>query len=95
MRKLAILAAALASVSTLSVAVQAGSLGRPCTSAPEAQWLSCDALKAQVAAEGYRVQQAKLKAACGEIHALGRNGARRAVPGPGLGPDPCLSPGQA
>ena len=76
MRKLAILAAALASVSTLSVAAQAGSLGRPCTSAPEAQWLSLDALKAQVAAEGYRVQKAKLKAACGEIYALDRGGAR-------------------
>jgi len=29
-----------------------------------------------VAAEGYRVQKAKLKAACGEIYALDRNGAR-------------------
>ena len=76
MRKFAILAAALASVSTLSAAAQAGSLGRPCTSAPETQWLSLDALKAKAEAEGYKVQKAKLKAACGEIYALDRSGAR-------------------
>jgi hypothetical protein len=76
MRKLAILAAALASVGTLAAAAQAGSLGRPCTSAPESQWLSLDALKAKAEAEGYRVQKAKLKDACGEIYALDRNGAR-------------------
>ena len=76
MRKLAILAAALASVSTLSVAAQASSLGRPCTSAPESQWLSLDALKAKAEAQGYKVQKAKLKAACGEIYALDPNGAR-------------------
>ena len=75
MRKLAILAAALASLGTVAAA-QAGSLGQPCTSAPEAQWLPLDALKAKAEAAGYRVQKAKLKAACGEIYALDRNGAR-------------------
>jgi hypothetical protein len=75
MRKLAILAAALAALGTVAAA-QAGTLGRPCTSAPEAQWLSLDALKAKAEAAGYRVQKAKLKAACGEIYALDRSGAR-------------------
>jgi hypothetical protein len=78
MRKLAIAAAALVSVGALGAAtvVQAGSLGRPCTSAPESQWLSLDALRARAEAEGYRVEKAKIKAACGEIYALDRDGAR-------------------
>jgi len=75
MRKLAILAAVLAPLGIAAVA-QATSLGRPCTSAPESQWLSLDALKAKVEAAGYRVQKAKLKAACGEIYTLDRNGNR-------------------
>lgn len=76
MGKIAIIAAAaLASISALSMA-QAGSLGRPCTSAPESQWLSLEALKAKVEAQGYKVQKAKLKAACGEIYALDKTGAR-------------------
>ena len=75
MRKLAILTAALASLGTVAAA-QAGTLGRPCTSAPEAQWLSLDVLKAKAEAAGYRVQKTKLKAACGEIYALDRSGAR-------------------
>jgi hypothetical protein len=33
-------------------------------------------LKAKAEAQGYKVQKAKLKAACGEIYALDRNGAR-------------------
>jgi hypothetical protein len=76
MRKIAIIAAAaLVSMSAFSMA-PAESLGRPCTSAPESQWLPLEALKAKVAAQGYTVQKAKLKAACGEIYALDKNGAR-------------------
>jgi hypothetical protein len=75
MHKLAILAAALVPLG-IAGAAQAGSLGRPCTSAPEAQWLSLDALKAKAEAAGFQVQKAKLKAACGEIYALDSNGAR-------------------
>jgi hypothetical protein len=75
MHKLAILAAALVPLG-IAGAAQATSLGRPCTAAPEAQWLSLDTLKAKAEAAGYRVQKAKLKAACGEIYALDRNGTR-------------------
>lgn len=75
MRKLAILTAAFVSIGGLSAAY-AGSLGRPCTSAPQSQWLSLDALKAKVAGEGYKAQKAKFAGACGEIYALDRNGAR-------------------
>jgi hypothetical protein len=35
------------------------------------------ALKAKAEAQGYQVQKAKLKAACGEIYALDQNGARK------------------
>ena len=75
MNKIAIITAALIGLGAASSA-QANSLGRPCTSAPESQWLSLDALKAKVEALGYKVQKAKLKAACGEIYVLDPNGAR-------------------
>ncbi len=54
----------------------AGSLGRPCISAPQNQWLSLDVIQAKVEGLGYRVQKAKLKAACGELYAIDKNGAR-------------------
>lgn len=54
----------------------AGSLGRPCTAAPQTQWLSLDALQAKVEALGYKVQKAKLKAACGELYTIDKNGSR-------------------
>ena len=75
MDKIAIVTAALVGLAGVSAA-QANSLGRPCTSAPETQWLSLDALKAKAEAHGYKVQKVKLKAACGEIYALDQNGAR-------------------
>jgi hypothetical protein len=75
MNKIAIITATLVGLGAISTA-QANSLGRPCTSAPESQWLSLDALKAKAEAQGYKVQKAKLKAACGEIYALDPNGAR-------------------
>ncbi|WP_414470967.1 PepSY domain-containing protein [Microvirga sp. M2] len=69
---------ALAAAATIAGAVtaQASSLGRPCTTAPESQWLSLDALKAKVEGQGYRVQKAKIAKACGEIYARDPNGAR-------------------
>ena len=71
----AVTAATLLFLGAVSVA-EAGSLDRPCTSAPEAQWLSLDALKAKVEAQGYTVQKAKLKGACGELYARDKTGAR-------------------
>jgi len=76
MRKFVMLAAALAAMGGIAATAQAGSLGRPCTSAPVSEWLSLDALKARAEADGYRVQKAKIKDACGEIYALDRSGAR-------------------
>ena len=62
-------------LSTVTLA-NAGSLGRPCTAAPQSQWLSLDALQTKVEALGYKVQKAKLKAACGELYTIDRNGSR-------------------
>lgn len=74
MTKIAMLAtAALLATATFA---NAGSLGRPCTSAPQSQWLSLDALQAKIEAQGYKVQKAKLKAACGELYTIDKNGNR-------------------
>jgi hypothetical protein len=58
------------------VTANAGSLGKPCTSAPEPQWLPMQQLQAKVEAQGYKVQKAKLKNACGELYTLDKNGNR-------------------
>lgn len=65
-----IAAAVLGTAATAS----AGSLGRPCTSAPESQWLSLDQLRSKVEAQGYEVRKAKLKKACGEFYTRDKNG---------------------
>jgi hypothetical protein len=75
MRKLPILVAAVA-VLTTAAAAQAGSLGRPCTTAPQNQWLPLAALQTKVEALGYTVQKAKLKNACGELYTTDKNGGR-------------------
>lgn len=75
MNKIAIFTVTAAVLGTAAVA-QAGSLGRPCTSAPSSQWLSIEALQAKVEAEGYKVQKAKLKQACGELYTIDKNGQR-------------------
>ena len=71
-----ILATAIAGLLGLATAAQAGSLGRPCTSAPQSQWLSMQALQAKVEALGYKVQKAKLKAACGELYTIDKTGSQ-------------------
>jgi hypothetical protein len=78
-------AAALVKVSAFALALavlgltssaQAGSLGRPCTAAPQSQWLSIDELQAKIEAQGYKVRKAKLKNACGELYTLDKNDQR-------------------
>jgi hypothetical protein len=65
-----------AAVLALPLAAQAGSLGKPCTAAPQSQWLPIEQLQAKVEALGYTVKKAKLKNACGELYALDKNGSR-------------------
>lgn len=55
---------------------QAGSFGRPCTTAPQPEWLSLEALKTRVEALGYKVQKAKIDNSCGEIYVRDKNGNR-------------------
>jgi hypothetical protein len=75
MRKLALFSLA-ATMFGAATSAEAGSLGRPCTTAPQTQWLSLEALQTKVEALGYKVKKAKLKNACGEIYALDKNGGR-------------------
>jgi len=75
MRKIIALTTVVAVLGTASLAY-AGSLGRPCTSAPEGQWLSMDALQRKVEEAGFKVQKAKLKNACGEFYVTGKSGER-------------------
>ncbi len=73
--KISVFAIALAMLGMASSA-QAGSLGKPCTAAPQNQWLSLEALQGKVEALGYKVQKAKLKNACGELYTLDKGGNR-------------------
>jgi len=75
MRKIAVFTIAVALLGATAIA-QAGSLGRPCTSAPQNQWLSMQELQSKVEVLGYKVQKAKLKAACGELYTIDKNGTR-------------------
>lgn len=75
MNKITVIAVAAAILGTAATA-QAGSVGRPCTSAPASQWLSIESLTAKVEAQGYKVQKAKLKQACGELYAIDKSGQR-------------------
>lgn len=75
MVKITVFAIALAMFGMASSA-QAGSLGKPCTAAPQNQWLSVEALKSKVEALGYEVKKAKLKNACGEFYTLDKTGNR-------------------
>ena len=73
--KISVFAIAVAMLGLVSSA-HAGSLGKPCTAAPQSQWLSIETLQSKVEALGYKVQKAKLKNACGELYALDKSGNR-------------------
>jgi hypothetical protein len=75
MRKITVVTVVAALLAATAVA-QAGSLGRPCTAAPQSQWLSINELRAKVEAQGYTVRKARLKKACGELYTLDKNGKR-------------------
>jgi hypothetical protein len=77
MRKITVLAlvAALAGTGIATVA-EAGSLGRPCTAAPQSDWLPMATLQSKVEALGYKVQKAKLSKGCGELYTIDKSGNR-------------------
>lgn len=83
--------AALAKISAVAIAVtmlgmatsaQAGRLGQPCTTAPQNQWLSLEALQNKVeevgfnVQNGFKVQKAKLKNGCAEFYVAAKTGER-------------------
>jgi hypothetical protein len=76
MRKILAVTMIAAAAAVPLASAQAGSLGRPCTTAPQSQWLSTQELQAKVEVLGYKVQKAKIKNACGELYTLDKNGAR-------------------
>jgi hypothetical protein len=53
---------------------RADSLGRPCSAAPQDQWLSIDTLRSKLKVQGFMVRNAKLKNACGEVDATDARG---------------------
>jgi hypothetical protein len=59
-----------------AASAQAGSLGHPCTTAPQNAWLAVDALQPKVEALGYTVRSGKFKSACGEFYVTDKAGAR-------------------
>jgi hypothetical protein len=73
MRKLVILASLAALVGAAGFA-HADSLGRPCTTKPEKDYLTLDALKAKVAEQGYQIRGGEIKKACGEFYVLDKSG---------------------
>lgn len=66
------LLAVLASAS----AANAGSLGKPCTSEPQAKWMPLAAIEKAVTAQGFTVRSAKIKKACAEVYAVDAKGAQ-------------------
>lgn len=75
MRILILTVAALAGLGGVSVA-QASNLGRPCTTAPQSQWLSLDALQSKVEEIGFKVQKSKLSKDCAEFYVTTQPGTR-------------------
>ena len=74
MRKIAFISTA-SLLLVAATAANANSWSKPCTSAPESQWLSVQALQAKVEAQGFKVQKGKVKKACGEFYTLDKSGA--------------------
>ncbi|UWU88921.1 PepSY domain-containing protein [Bradyrhizobium sp. CB1015] len=75
MRKITIIATTVALIAAAATA-HAGSLGRPCTAAPQTSWLPLEQLQAKIEGQGYKVQKAKLKNACGELYTIDKSGNR-------------------
>jgi hypothetical protein len=73
MRKLVILAG-LAALAGAPGFAHADSLGRPCTTNPEKDYLTLDALKAKVTGQGYQIRSGEIKKACGEFYVIDKNG---------------------
>nr|WP_294526314.1 PepSY domain-containing protein [uncultured Rhodopila sp.] len=76
MRNIIALAAAIAAVLLATTDARAGSLGRPCTAAPQGQYLTAPQLQEKAEALGYKVSRVKIAKACGEIYAFDKDGTK-------------------
>jgi len=76
MRKITIFTATAVALLAAAATAHAGSLGRPCTAAPQTDWLPLEQLQAKIEAQGYKVQKAKLKNGCGELYTIDKSGSR-------------------
>ncbi len=73
MRKLLVLAAAIAGIAASAPAFARD--GTRCTVGPGAERLSADAVRAKLAESGYTVARIKTEHGCYEVHATDRGGA--------------------
>lgn len=71
-----VIAAAVGIIALGATGAQAKSLGRPCTTAPESQYLSVAELQARIEAQGYKVKEVEIEKACAEVYAIDKTGAR-------------------
>lgn len=76
MQRIITVAASMAVIVLGTAGAQASSLGRPCTDAPESQYLSVTQIQAKAEAQGYTVERVKIAKACGEVYALDKAGAK-------------------
>jgi hypothetical protein len=76
MQRIITAAASMAVIVLGAAGAQASSLGRPCTDAPESQYLSVPQIQAKAEAQGYTVERVKIAKACGEVYALDKAGTK-------------------
>jgi hypothetical protein len=79
MQRIVIAAAAAAIVALGAAGAKANSLDRPCTAAPESQFLHTGELKLRVEARGYKVLLVELENACAKVYVLDKTGAKVAL----------------
>ena len=78
--KVSAFAIALVLITGFAAPAQAGSLGKPCTAAPQNEWLSLEDLQRKVEAVGFnpqndwQVKKAKLKNSCAEFYVTAKTG---------------------
>jgi len=63
-------------LAALSATAQAGSFGQPCTTEPQAKWMSLEAIEKIVTDHGYEIAKSKIKDSCVEIYARDKQGTR-------------------
>jgi hypothetical protein len=72
--------AAIALLALVPFAAQAEEEKEDCTTVPQAQWMSQDAIKAKVADAGYKdIRSMELKGSCYEVYGFDKDGKRAEI----------------